>query len=108
MDTVAEFDGGVCGLGTIVRATSSDGVTVLLNIASECPRISAMAGEMTALDALEEVLRKPLIETTPALLAAKHKLHASCLAPVGILKAVEAAAGLALPCVCQIKLTSSG
>ncbi len=105
MDTVAEITGGVCGLKTVVRATSTDGVTVLLDIASECPRICAMAGEMVTLDAVDEILRKPLIETMPGVLAAKHKLHSSCLAPVGILKAVEVAAGLALPCLCQVELS---
>jgi len=67
-----------------------------------------MAGEMASLDAVDEALRKPLIETMAGVLAAKHRLHSSCLAPVGILKAVEVAAGLALPCLCQVKLSRSG
>jgi len=108
MDAVAEITGGVCGLKTVVRATSPDGMTVLLDVCSDCQRICAMAGEMTTLDAVEEALRKPLNETMPVVLAAKHKLHPSCLVPAGILKAVEVAAGLALPCLCQVDLSRSG
>ena len=107
MDAVAEVIGGVCGLKTVVRATSTDGVTVHLDICSDCQRICAMAGEMPPLDAVEEALRKALNETLPVVLAAKHKLHSSCLVPAGILKAVEVAAGLALPCLCQVELSRS-
>jgi Family of unknown function (DUF6951) len=108
MEAVAEIIGGICGLKTVVRATCTDGMTVLLDVSSDCQRISAMAGEMTSLDAVEEALRKPLNETVPVLLAAKHKLHSSCLVPAGMLKAVEVAAGLALPCLCQVELSRSG
>jgi hypothetical protein len=104
MDAVAEITGGVCGLKTVVRAISTDGVTVQLDVSSDCQRVCAMASEMNTLDAMEEALRKPLNETMPAILAAKHKLHASCLVPAGVLKAVEVAAGLALPCLCQVEL----
>ena len=108
MDAMAEITGGVCGLKTVVRATCTDGVTVLLNVSSDCQRICAMAGEMPTLDAVEEGLSKPVNETMPVVLAAEHKLHSSCLVPVGILKAVEVAAGLALPCLCHVELSRSG
>jgi hypothetical protein len=70
--------------------------------------VLACAGELTdgsVLDAFEELLRRPLVETTPALLAARHRLHATCPVPIAVLKAVEAAAGLALPCDCSIEMT---
>lgn len=63
-----------------------------------------MAATLGALDALDEVLRKPFVETALGKLAALHKLHATCLVPVGLLKAVEAAAGLALPARAEIDL----
>lgn len=104
MNVKAEIDAGVCGFHSIVEAASPDGMDVVVRIESNCPRVQAMAAELTALDALDEILRKPLVETTPALLAAKHRLHAPCLVPVGLLKAIEAAAGLALPADCRIVL----
>jgi hypothetical protein len=38
-------------------------------------------------------------------LAAKHGLHTACPVPIAVLKAVEAAASLALPCDCSIEMT---
>jgi hypothetical protein len=79
-------------------------MTVLLSIQSACPKVRVLAEALTELAAFDEVLRHPQIETTPAQLAAEHGLHATCLVPVGVLKAVEAAAGLALPAASTIDL----
>jgi hypothetical protein len=95
----------VCGFHTRVKAFSADGINVALLVESDCPRVRAMAAELGTLDALDEVLRRPFVETTPGRLSAVHKLHATCLAPVGLLKAVEAVAGLALPARSEIDLT---
>lgn len=89
---------------TVVLARSSDGMNVDLTVESDCPQICALADELASINALDEVLRRPLAETTPALLATKHKLHVTCLVPVGILKAVEAAASLALPADAGVEL----
>jgi hypothetical protein len=80
-------------------------MTVTLRIESDCPLVNKMADELTSLDALDELMRRPYVETTPARLSAEHRLHTTCVVPAGILKAVEAAAGLALPSQCEIKLT---
>jgi hypothetical protein len=112
----AQVDAGVCGLVSLVEARSPDGMQVMLSIESECPRVRALAaawpadeGGATAdaskLDAFQELLRLPLSQTTPARLAAEHGLHPTCLVPVAVLKAVEVAAGLALPRNCGIQLT---
>jgi hypothetical protein len=61
-------------------------------------------GPAPALDAFDELLRKSLLETCTARLAAECDLHTACLVPVAVLKAAEAAAGLALPCSCGIQL----
>jgi hypothetical protein len=104
MEIRAEIIGGICGLVTVVKAVSTDGMHVSLSVESDCKMIQAMAAEMPALNAFDEVLRKPLTETTPAQLAGRYKLHTTCLVPVGILKAIEAAAGLALPSSSGIEL----
>lgn len=105
MDIRAEIRAGACGFRTVVHADSADGMTVQLRIESDCPKVTAMAGELTEVNAIDEVLTKPLVETTSALLAAQHRLHTSCPVPIGILKAVESAAGLALPATCTVALT---
>ncbi len=105
MPISAEITGGACGFKTTVNAVSPDGMHVDLQIESDCPQVRALAAELTSLDAFHQVLRTPLVETIPARLAAKHGLHTTCPAPVGILKAVEAAAGLALPAEACINLT---
>jgi hypothetical protein len=80
-------------------------MVVQLVTESDCQKVQDLAAELGEMDAIEEVLRKPLVETTVARLAAKHKLHTSCVVPVGVIKAVEAAAGLALPRSSAIELT---
>ena len=104
MDIKAQISAGVCGFKTTIEATSADGMHVALAIVSDCPHVAALAAELTGLDAFEQVLRTPLADTIPARLAARHKLHTTCLVPVGIVKSVEAAAGLALPVESSIKL----
>jgi hypothetical protein len=100
----AEICAGVCGFCTTVQA-NGEGSDVQVKVISGCPRVEALAADLCALDAFQEVLSKSLGETMPALLSAKHRLHAACPVPVGILKAIEAAAGLALPADCSVVLT---
>ena len=106
----AEVNAGVCGLVSLIQASSPDGMQVTVSIESDCPRVQAFAAAWTAreggatLDAFQELLRVPLVETTPARLALEHGLHPTCPVPIATLKAAEAAAGLALPCDCSIKL----
>jgi hypothetical protein len=54
---------------------------------------------------MQEVLRRPLIETTVAQAAAPQRLHTTCLVPVAVLRAVEVVAGLALPSVASVSVT---
>ena len=106
MNVRAKIQGSACGFDTVVEASSPDGMNVRLQIESDCPKIAAFAAELGTINAFEEVLSKPLFQTSPALLAAECKLHTSCVVPIGVLKAVEAAAGLALPTISTIELRS--
>ncbi|MBN1584537.1 MAG: hypothetical protein JXA89_27775 [Anaerolineae bacterium] len=107
MAITTQISGGACGLKTVINASSADGMHVTLTIESDCPQITAMAAELTKLNAFEQVLRTPLPDTIPLRLSVEHKLHTTCLVPVGILKSVEAAAGLALPAESWIKVIKS-
>ena len=107
----AEVNAGVCGLISVIEASSPDGMQVRVSIESDCSRVRAIAAEWATrergatLDAFQELLRVPLVETTPARLASEHGLHPTCPVPIAVLKAAEAAAGLALPFDCSITLT---
>jgi hypothetical protein len=107
MDIRSQISGGACGFETVIEAASPDGMVVTLAVKSDCPHVAALAAKLTELDAFEQVLRTPLTETIPLRLAVEHKLHTTCLVPVGILKSVEAAAGLALPAESWIKLAKA-
>ena len=104
MDVIAEVNPGVCGLASRVKASSPDGMKVVVEIESACPRIQAYAAQAMELDAYQELLSKALAQTLPVRLAAEHNLHTTCLIPVAVLKAAEVAAGLALPRNASIEL----
>jgi hypothetical protein len=94
---IAEVSPGACGLASRIKASSPDGTRVLIEIESDCAKVQAYAAQVNELDAFEELLSKPVGQTSPVLLAAEHHLHTTCLLPLAVLKAAESAAGLALP-----------
>jgi len=90
------IDAGVCGFVTDVKATSDDSQNVALEITSTCPHVTKGAADLTSVDAYAEIFAKPAETRTYAALA-EHLPHVACPVYAGVLKAVEAAAGLALP-----------
>ncbi len=95
MATVA-IDGGVCGYNTTVKAIRGPGYSVQLSIESECPHVRKIGEEIKEVDALQQIgLRGGL----PSVLVTAYGLcaHAACPVPSGLIKAIEVAAGLALP-----------
>ena len=100
----ANVNPGVCGLKSIINASSEDMQTALVTIESDCPDVRAMAEEMKEIDAMAQVFGK--IGETPIYKAgAKYLRHAACPVPCALTKAVEAAAGLALPKNLEISIT---
>ncbi len=99
----AEITSGICGFTATVQA-SQEGRKVKLDIQSECKAIQALAAELTEVDAFQEISFRG--EGPRALKAgAKHCYHPACPVPVGIIKAVEVEAGLALPAEARIELS---
>lgn len=92
---------GVCGFQTRIQATADDNYDVQLQISSDCALIGKLAQVLTQVSAFHEV-GSPISETDTYQAASHCKLHAACPVPCGILKAVEVAAGLALPVDVQI------
>lgn len=101
----AEIFAGNCGFSTKVEATM-DGKTCKLSITSECAAIQKMAAELTEVNPFQEISFR---RAMPAIHAAGHKFctHAACPVPVGIVKAVEVEAKLALPTDVTIKLAKT-
>jgi hypothetical protein len=63
---------------------------------SDCDAIQRLGEELTEVDPFQEITFRG--QGPRALqLGAKHCYHTACPVPVGIIKAVEVAAGLALP-----------
>jgi len=104
MATVEIFPGN-CGFNTEVEATL-DRKVCKLSITSECAAIRKIAEELTEVNPFEEISFR---RAMPKIHEAGHKYctHAACPVPVGIIKAVEVEAKLALPTDVTIKLSKT-
>ncbi len=103
MTAKAHISPGVCGLQTIVSVQSRDSHFAIA-IESDCCMVRRFASELAEVDPWSEVW---IPGAPPRIwqLAAKHGLHAACPVPVGILKAIEVEAGLALPAHVSIAIS---
>lgn len=100
----AEVHSGICGFTTQVEARpAEDGRHVDLTISSDCPAVQKLAAELIQVDAFQEFTYRGEGPRTLALAAAR-LTHPACPVPAGIIKAVEVAAGLALPAEARIEL----
>jgi hypothetical protein len=102
----AEICSGVCGFNTTVEARKDASGQIQLDIESECKAINRLAAELTEADPYREFTYKGEGPLTFEV-AAEHCSHAACPVPVGIIKAIEIEAGLALPADVSIKLSKS-
>ena len=101
----AEILAGICGFKTIVTATM-DGEVCKLAIESDCKAIQKLAGELAQVEPFKEISARRSLPRSLEM-GIKHCTHAACPVPVGIIKAVEVEAKLALPADVSIKLTKS-
>jgi hypothetical protein len=103
--STAEIFAGNCGFNTKVKATM-DGKVCKLQIASECDAIQKMGESLTEVNPYQEISFK---RAMPKIHEMGHKFctHAACPVPVGIIKAVEIEAKLALPTDVIIKLSKT-
>jgi len=99
----AEISSGICGFSATVR-TQMEGTKVKLSIESECKAIQDLAAELTEVDPFQEIMFRGSGPRSLEM-GAKHCYHTACPVPVGIIKAVEIEAGLALPKDAVIKLS---
>ena len=96
MISIVEVAPGACGLLARIECEADDAHNVTVRIQSDCPQVQALAVRLRGIAVLEE-MRKPMPETAVYRAAGQSRMHISCPVPAAILKAVEVAAGLALP-----------
>ena len=100
----AEIDAGVCGHKALVTATRGEGYRVKVTIESDCPHVQKISDDLDEVDAVQQIgLRNGL----PSALQAAYVrcAHAACPVPAGIVKAIEVAAGLALPADVSMRIS---
>jgi hypothetical protein len=99
----AVIEPGICGFHASVEA-KMDGEMVNLTITSDCPAIQKMAAELSQVNPYKEISSRRAVPLTLQA-GLKYCTHAACPVPVGIIKAVEVEAGLALPQDASIKIS---
>ena len=108
MKANVEIDAGICGFQTTARVNSEDSQNVTFDINTNCDKIARLAQairEKGHIDAYQEISPGG---TAVIMTAVKETLTgccAGCAVPVGLFKAMQVAAGLALPKDINIKLT---
>ncbi len=102
--TKVTVNAGICGFTTIIKAKlEDDGQTVSINLTTNCPNISKGTDELKQVDSYHELFSK-LHETQIYKTLSPHLPHSACPVYSGALKAVEVAAGMALPKDSTIKV----
>lgn len=95
---------GVCGFTTEVNTEKSDRGKILLDIQSDCPAFKELNETLKEVDEMDCIMSKvgegSIYETCRIFCK-----HSACPVPMGIIKAVEVAAGLALPRDVTVTLT---
>ena len=108
MEGVAQIDAGVCGFHTSACVRSEDGQNVTFEIQSSCDKIEQVAAALAAqgqIDSYQEISagsQGVLLQTARSTLTG---CCAGCAVPAGLFKAMQVAAGLALPGDIGIQLT---
>jgi len=107
MKSTAEIDAGICGFRTTTVVTSPDGQNVSFEVQSDCEKIRALGEQLKAkgaIDAYQEISpakESVLMQTVRSTLKG---CCAGCAVPAGLFKAMQVAAGLALPKDITIRL----
>ncbi|HNT35747.1 MAG TPA: hypothetical protein PKH07_12195 [bacterium] len=108
MNAQVDIDAGVCGFHTSAVAKSEDGQSVCYEITTDCEKIRNLAqalSDVGSIDAYQEI--SPASESR--LLAISRQTLSGCCSgcavPVGLFKAMQVAAGLALPKDIEIRLS---
>ena len=106
MKAKTEINPGICGLPSTIEVKSDDMQMITITGTSKCPAIVKLINDLNnmELDAYECCLGR--MDESPVYVKAFDTVtHVACPVPSGIIKAIEVAAGLALPKEVEIKLS---
>lgn len=109
MKAKLEVEAGVCGFHTSGTAVSNDEQQVTFEVSSDCEKIRnliAALGQLPPIDAYQEI--NPAGESV-VMSATRRSLKgccAGCAVPVGLFKAMQVAAGLALPMEIRVSVAA--
>jgi hypothetical protein len=96
---------GVCGFATDITAISDDMQNVTLGVTSTCEKIAALGSKLPVLDAYSEIGTGYEGELYKVIRENIQGCCAGCAVQVGLFKAMQVAAGLALPRDIEITIT---
>lgn len=108
MTAIVEIDAGVCGFKTSARASSEDSQHVVFEVDSDCESIRRLATavkDREPIDAYQEISPGAEGVLMQAVRTTLKGCCAGCVVPAGLFKAMQIAAGLALPKDISIRLT---
>lgn len=100
MKALVEVEAGICGFRTSACVNSEDGQHVAFEVESDCEKIAALGAALMVkglIDAYQEISpasESVLMQTVRSMLTG---CCAGCAVPVGLFKAMQVAASLALP-----------
>ncbi len=93
--TKVKIKSGACGFSVLITAEKDRDKKIHISLETECEMVKQMLPDISPLDMMTLFsgwLNNPVYKS-----ASKQLKHVSCPVPSGILKAVEAEAGLAVP-----------
>jgi len=108
MKAKAQVDAGVCGFKATIIAESVDGQFVTFDIAADCEKNQALAAklrELGPIDAFQEISPAADGRVMGTVRSTLKGCCSACAIPVGVFKAMQVAAGLALPKDIAIAIT---
>lgn len=97
MKANVKIHAGVCGFVTEATASSPDQQHVEFAVTSPCEKIQGLADALPVMDAYAEIGAGFEGEFHRAVRAGLNGCCSGCAVPVGLFKAMQVAAGLALP-----------
>ena len=97
MRATVKIHAGVCGFVTEATANSPDQQHVVFAVVSPCEKIQGLAAALPVVDAYAEIGAGFEGQFHQAVQGALSGCCSGCAVPVGLFKAMQVAAGLALP-----------
>lgn len=109
MKALVMVDAGICGFQTRIHAESDDMQNVTFKIASGCEKVRAFCDALVAKGPVDGYAEIGAGADGVVLSTARESLKgccAACAVPVGAFKAMQVAAGVALPKDVTLKITA--